>query len=103
MDETDKRSWERYGLEKSADIKTAKDTHRRELNDLSAGGASMQGDVADFDDGEIEIDIGEFGNFAASVVREWDDGFAVEFEMDEDDRYSLQEDLEEFKRENDLD
>ena len=63
----------------------------------------MQGDVADFDDGEIEIEIENFGNFAASVVREWDDGFAVEFDLDEDDRYSLQEDLEEFKRENDLD
>lgn len=63
----------------------------------------MQGDAADFDGGEIEIDIDNFGNFAASVVREWDDGFAVEFEMGEDDRYSLQEDLEEFKRENDLD
>lgn len=103
MDETDKRSWQRYDLEKTADIKTAKHTHRRELNDLSAGGASMQGDAADFDGGEIEIDIDNFGHFAASVVREWDDGFAVEFEMGEDDRYSLQEDLEEFKRENDLD
>lgn len=102
MDETDKRTWERYNLEKTADIKTAEHTHRRELNDMSAGGASMQGDVADFDDGEIEIGIDEFGNFAASVVREWDDGFAVAFDMDEDDRYSLQEDLETFRREHDL-
>ncbi len=101
MDETDKRAWKRYILEKKADIKTAEHTHRRELKDLSAGGASMQGDVADFDDEDIEIDIDDFGNFAASVVREWDDGFAVAFDMDEDDKYSLQEDLEEFRREHD--
>ena len=102
MDETDKRTWERFNLEITADIKTAEHTHRRELNDVSAGGASLQGDVADFDDEDIEIDIDDIGHFAASVVREWDDGFAVAFDMDEDDKYSLQEDLEEFRREHDL-
>ena len=102
MDETDKRTWARFNLEITADIKTAEHTYRREINDVSAGGASMQGDVANFDDEDIEIDIDDIGNFAASVVREWDDGFAVEFDMDEDDKYSLQEDLEEFRREHDL-
>lgn len=93
MDEKDKRTWERFNLEITADIKTAEQTHHRELNDMSAGGASMQGDAADFDDEDIEIDIDDIGNFAASVVREWDDGFAVAFDMDEDDKFSLQEDL----------
>ena len=52
--------------------------------------------------GREESPIDDIGNFEASVVREWDDGFAVAFDMDEDDKYSLQEDLEEFRRERDI-
>jgi hypothetical protein len=46
--------------------------------------------------------MGEFGDISASLVREWDDGFSVEFNLTEEDQYSLQEDMESFVRENDL-
>ncbi len=102
MDAKERRVWERYNFERSLDIKTAKQTHSRELNDISASGASIQGNAAGFDDELIEIGMDDFGNFPASVVRKWDDGFAVQFDIEDDDQYSLQEDLEAFRRENDL-
>jgi len=102
MDAKERRVWERHNLEKSVEIKTDQVTHSRALSDISAGGASIQGNAAEFDDELVEIGLDDFGNFTGSVVRSWDDGFAVEFDLEEDDKFSLQEDLEAFRRENDL-
>lgn len=102
MDGKERRVWKRHNLEKTAGIKTDKHTHSRDLDDMSAGGASVHGSLSE-DDGElVEIAIDDFGAFPASVVREWDDGFAVQFDIKEDEKFSLQEDLEAFQRENDL-
>ncbi len=102
MDAKERRVWERYNLERSLDIKTANQTHSRGLNDISASGASIQGNAGGFDDEVIKINIDDFGILPASVVRNWVDGFAVRFDIEDDDQYSLQEDLEAFRRENDL-
>ncbi len=102
MNREDARKWKRYNFEKLANIKTAKHTHSRDINDMSAGGASIQGDILEFEDEVIEIITDDFGNLTGSIIREWDDGFAVKFDLDEEDKYSLQEDLEAFRRENDL-
>jgi len=102
MSTDERRVWVRHNIDRALDIKTTKQTHTRGLNDISAGGASIQGGVAEFEDEAIEIGTDDFGNFKASVVREWDDGFAVEFDIEDDDKYSLQEDLEAFRRENDM-
>ncbi|MEE8350783.1 MAG: PilZ domain-containing protein [Rhodospirillales bacterium] len=102
MDGKERRVWERHNIEKVVDIKTVQHTHSRDLDDMSAGGASVHGSLSEADDELVEIVIDDFGNFPASVVREWDDGFAVQFDIEEDEKFSLQEDLEAFRRENDL-
>lgn len=102
MDGKNRRVWERHNLEKVVEIKTAQHTHSRDLDEMSAGGASVHGSFSQTGDELVEIAIDDFGSFPASVVREWDDGFAVQFDIEEDDKLSLQEDLDAFRRENDL-
>ena len=102
MDAKERRVLERYNLERTVEIKAGHSTHFRELNDISGSGASVHGNTSDFDDEVTEMGADDLGKFTASVVRKWDDGFAVEFDIEDGDRYSLQEDLEAFRRENDL-
>jgi len=102
MSAEERRVWERFNLEKSLDVITAQHTQTRKMIDMSAGGASVHGSLEELGDEVVEIGTDDFGNFTASVVREWEDGFAVEFAIKDDAKYSLQEDLEAFRRENDL-
>jgi hypothetical protein len=102
MNENEQRVWTRYELTMTAHIQAGETLQHRELSDLSAGGASIHGTIPANDIQAVEIALDRFGNFPASVVRNWDDGFAVSFDLDKDDRYSLQEDVESFMRENDL-
>ena len=48
------------------------------------------------------MSIDDFGEFEGAIVRRWEDGLALEFNLEEDDQFSLEEDLEAFRRENDL-
>ena len=77
MDETERRKWNRYGFDKSVAVKSGDITHASDLNDLSAGGASLRGKIEI--SGDIEISLDDFGQFPASLVRQWDTGFAVAF------------------------
>ncbi len=102
-----RRECERHRIEIKVDIITTQSAFTGDLNDLSAAGASISRDILDekiiiTDDELINITIDGFGDLSGSVVREWDDGLAVQFVIDDDDKYSLQEDLDAFRRENDL-
>jgi len=102
MSAQNRRNWERFPLERPARLKVNNADHTRDITDVSAGGASLRGQVVGSSADEIEIGLEDFGEFSATVVRQWDNGFAVMFEIAEEDQYSLQEDVESFMRENDL-
>lgn len=110
MNDLNRRLWKRFDVANTADIKTVKFAFTGDLNDLSGSGASIHRGLAKIahekivitDAEMIDITIEDFGDFSGNIVREWEDGFAVQFDIEEDDKYALQEDLEAFMRENDL-
>ena len=51
----------------------------------------------------MELSIDDFGEYHASVVRQWDESVALPFDLNEDDQYSLQEELEAFRCGTDFD
>lgn len=98
----ERRRWTRHELEATAELRVEQATHLRPLGDLSGGGASIQGAKPPGGARRLDVALDDFGAFSGSIVRDWDDGFAVAFDLEEDDRYSLQEDIDSFMRENDL-
>ncbi len=102
MNGKERREWTRYELKMTAHINRSDSSQPAEVKDFSAGGASLSGAVANNNDHILEVSMKEFGNLPASVIRDWDDGFSVMFDLDEDDKHSLQEDIDSFMRENDL-
>ncbi len=59
------------------------------LMDISAGGAAIESDMEFEDDFEIDLDIEDFGLYSSHVTRSFDDGFAVCFDIDEDEQDKL--------------
>ncbi|MBT3557436.1 MAG: PilZ domain-containing protein [Rhodospirillales bacterium] len=102
MDGSERRQWTRYELTMTAQVRTGDFIESHDISDFSAGGASLQGQVPANDIQSIEVALDKFGAFPASVVRGWDDGFAVRFEHGDGGRNALQEDIDSFMRENDL-
>jgi len=65
------------------------------LKDISASGAAINV-AADFeDDFPVELEIEDMGQFSGRVARSFEDGLAVNFDLDEDDERRLISDLEE--------
>ncbi len=97
-----RRKWKRHSNEIYAKVKFGETTHSTILSDISAGGVSIKGqfniDIGD----DVDISLDHFGDFAGRVIRKWDDGYAVEFDLDNDDQHSLQENLASFMSEDDL-
>ncbi len=102
MENHDRRKFMRYEMEAMTQLHVNEATYDRALNDLSGSGASLLGKKPANESDALKIRLEKFGEFSATVVRDWDDGFAVSFDAQEDDQYSLQEDIESFMRENDL-
>lgn len=102
MDGKERRRWKRHRLNSTAKIKIRERILFSKVQDVSGGGAAFEG-PSEFTAGEaLEIELETLGTVPGSLVREWDNGFSVAFDLGDDDRDSLQEDLESFMRENDL-
>ena len=102
MDAKEHRKWKRHRFNSRAKIQVRERILFAKIHDISGGGASFEG-PPEFAPGDaLQIELEEFGPVPGSVVREWDDGFSVAFDLGDDDRYGLQEDMETFVRENDL-
>ena len=101
--EDERRRWHRHAIEKTADVKANGAPYAGKTKDISAGGASVDVELDDLGDVSVEISIDDIGEYDAAVVRQWDKGVALIFDIEEDDQYALQEELEAFRRENDFD
>ena len=99
----DKRRWRRVAMDKAVEVKAGGTPYPGTIDNMSAGGASLTAEIETLGDDPVELSIDDFGEYHASVVRQWDDGVALAFDLNEDDQYSLQEELEAFRRENDFD
>ena len=99
----EKRRWARVAMDKAVEVKANGTPYPGTINDMSAGGASLTADVETLGDDPVELSVDDFGEYQATVVRQWDEGVALTFDLNEDDQYSLQEELETFRRENDFD
>ncbi len=86
----EKRRHPRYCVRKAARTKSVDQDHDGALMDISASGAAIEPQT-DMESGTpVEVDIEDFGIFAARVSRmPEDDLFAVEFDMDEEDEERL--------------
>jgi len=98
----DDRRWPRLAVQVSAEVRIKGVPYVGVVNDLSVGGTSMRLTPGERDGKEVEVSIDDFGEFEGAIVRRWEDGLALEFNLEEDDQFSLEEDLEAFRRENDL-
>jgi hypothetical protein len=99
----ERRRWQRIAIERAAELKANGTPYPGTTTDISAGGASLEADIEALGDVTVEISIDEVGEYNAAVVRQWDTGMALIFDIDEDDQYELQEELEAFRRENEFD
>ena len=99
----ERRRWRRLAIEKAAQVKAKGAPYVGTTKDISAGGASIDAEFEALGEESVEVSIDEFGEYDAVVVRQWDTGVALLFDIDEDDQYELQVELEAFRRENDLD
>ncbi len=103
----ERRKWQRLAIESEAELKNHNfinsQDHVVKVLDISGGGALLSVDTTQLNEDPMGLSILNIGNYDAVVVRQWDDKAAVVFPHDEDDQYSLQEELEIFCRENDYD
>ena len=97
-----RRRWKRVAIDKAAEVRVDGTPYPVTADDISAGGASFNAEIGALGQESVELSIDELGDYDVSVVRKWDDGFAVTFDLNEDDQYALQEELESFRRELDL-
>ena len=86
----EKRRHPRYRVRKAARTRSDGQEHGGALKDISASGAAIE-PKAEMENGTaVEVEIEDFGTFAARVTRTpEDDFFAVEFEMDEEEEERL--------------
>jgi len=66
--------------------------HRGRVVDISSSGAAVSIEDSDRqidDDQDMELDLEEFGTLSGNVVRTLEDGFAMSFDLDEDDEDRL--------------
>jgi hypothetical protein len=100
---SERRRWQRMPIDSMAELKNQTLEHTANVLDISGGGALLSVDAAVLNEDPMGISILNVGNYDAAVVRQWDNKVAIEFNLNEDDQYSLQEELETFCRENDFD
>ena len=61
-------------------------------------GASLEAEIESLGDETVELTFDDLGEFDASVVRQWDECVSLMLDLEEDEKYSLQEELEAFHR-----
>ena len=89
---SEKRRHVRHPVDKSVNGVSGGNKHQGRVRDISASGASIQTE-ADLDADElVDLEIEDMEELSGKVARSLDDGYAVEFDLDDDDaEYLLDE------------
>lgn len=104
MSVQERRRGKRYKVDKAVTIRDGAEQRNGRLKDISAGGAAISADDVDAfidDDQELELELDDFGTLAGNVVRTLDDGFAMEFDLDEEGEEQLISEITGFRFGND--
>jgi len=86
-----RRTHQRYAVDKSVDVQIGDQSKPARLKDISGGGAAVSSDIDyDLEAGQhIDLDVEDMGYYGAEVIRELEEGYAVRFDMDDDERGEL--------------
>ncbi|MBT4769520.1 MAG: PilZ domain-containing protein [Rhodospirillaceae bacterium] len=98
----EKRRWKRLKTGSSADLVIDNTSYPARVTDISGGGVSLETQTPCQNGQLVKLDLEGFGDFDAVIIRDQASGLALEFSHAEDDQSSLQEDIDSFRRENDL-
>lgn len=93
----EQRKWRRFEMDNPVQVRVDGQSRRGRLVDVSAGGAGVQAAPGAIDDELASLDIEGIGQYDGWIVREEDDGFAVMFDLDDDLKETLHEELESFR------
>ena len=85
----EKRRHPRVRVEKPVRAKAKGREHSGSVTDISVGGVAIRVQAEIDEETEVELDIENLSDLSGHVRRLLDDGFAVEFELDEDDEDRL--------------
>ncbi len=85
----DKRSHPRVAISKRVVCRSDLLSVDGLLTDISASGAAIETETEFDEDFSIDLDIDDLGSYSGQVTRSFDDGFAVCFDIDEDEQNGL--------------
>ncbi len=91
----DRRGRPRLRVSKS--VMERKREHRGATRDISASGAAVVAEPGIEDRSSVDLDIEDVGDISGHVSRLFDDGFAVVFDLDEDDKDRLFDEIRELR------
>ena len=94
-DQANERRHRRVRVSKSFQAKTESRRYQGSVKDISAGGAALSVDAEVEDEVQVELDIEDLSPLSGIVARSYDDGFAVEFDLDEEEEDRLLSELTE--------
>ena len=94
MAKGEKRRHVRIKVDKPVKIRDEKGEYEGQLSDISYSGAAVSGEALEFEEDQgLEVDSEEFGRLSGNVVRELDDGFAMAFDMDDEAKEDLVDEI----------
>ena len=85
----DRRRHQRLSISKPVRARWGAQEHDGATRDISASGAALQLEAQFEDEGLVELDIKDMSHLSGHVARLFDDGFAVEFDIDPDEEERL--------------
>ena len=85
----DQRRHPRIAFKKSVQTRSKNARKKGSLKDISASGAAISVDLDVKKDDMVQIDIEDMSPLSGRVARSFDDGIAVEFDLDEDEEERL--------------
>ena len=85
----DRRRHPRIAVSRPVRAKSGAREHRGATKDISGNGAALEIDAELEDENLVELDIEDMSRVSGRVARWFDDGFAIEFDIDEDEEARL--------------
>ncbi len=85
----DRRRHHRTAITRPVRAKSGAQEHLGATKDISVGGAALELDGKLEDEDLVELDIENMSPVSGRVARWFDDGFAIEFDIDEDEEARL--------------